>query len=177
MYWDRLVAFDRGVGNTGYMARGPADGSRLWIHPQTHGRDTINGQASGGRPNNAFRVEGSRLITEPRTTLADIRAGGFEINRARLNDRNVINRENVATGTVLETNKGTFTVVKLGDLTGTGDVGLADMALIRRHLMEVRRLRSNYYRAANLTRNENPLGLADMALMQRHLMGVNLISL
>ena len=56
-------------------------------------------------------------------------------------------------------------------------MGLADMALIRRHLMGTSTLRGVYYRAANLTRNRNELGLADMALMQRHLMRVSQISL
>ena len=62
MYWDFVIAFNGNVGHTGYMARGPADGSRLWITTQTHGRDTINGQAAPNASNRGVMREGNYII-------------------------------------------------------------------------------------------------------------------
>ena len=188
MYWDRVVAYVGASGHTGYMARGPATGTNLWINTHTRGADTIYAAAPGsgnnsggatnpGGTNNAVRRDGNYIIVEPRATLDNIRAAGFTINTATLNGVNVVGTANVATGTVLGTNHGNLTVVKRGDLNGDGNVTVVDMILMQRHLTGVARLKGAEYRAARLSPAGETVSVVDMILMQRHLTGTSLITI
>lgn|GEM_PF-5579956 len=181
MYWDRVIAFRGTAGHTGYMARGPAnDPNRLWIQTHTLGSDTtIRGQNNNNvvtGPNNDFRVEGNHFIAEPGTTLNDIRNAGHTIISATRNGVDVSNNPNLGTGTIVTTNNGTFTVVKMGDLDGDGRVNAVDLLMLVRTMEGRHQLHGVYNEAARINGQER-ITAVDLLMMVRHLERRNNISI
>lgn len=127
--------------------------------------------------NNGFKAEGSNIITEPNTTISDIKNGGYTVTSATKDGKNVLSSTTLGTGTILVTDKGTFTVVKLGDVNGDGEVDVIDLALIKRQLIGTNSLKEVYYEAAKLKGGTEEVDVIDLALIKRHLVGSSLINI
>jgi len=64
----------------------------------------------------------------------------------------------------------TFTIVIMGDLTGTGNVNSADLLRMRQHLLGQGTLQGAFFRAADLNGDGN-VNSADLLFMRQHLLG------
>lgn len=68
-----------------------------------------------------------------------------------------------------------YKVVIYGDLNGDGIINSADLLKLRQHLIGTKKLSSEYFVAANLTKNDNTLNSADLLKLRQHLIGTNKI--
>ena len=174
-YWDKVVAYEKGVGYSGYMAREESNGSKTFLVTQSYGSGTVNGNLNGS--NNSFKVEGNNLVVEPNTTINDIKNAGYTIISATDKDgRDVINSNTLGTGTLIKTDKGDFTVVKLGDADGDGIITAVDLLMIKRYIEGKYALQEVYKEAARVNK-EAEVTAVDLLRVKRHLEGKTYITL
>lgn len=126
---------------------------------------------------NNFKFEENYIITEPGTTVKDIKDKGNNVVSAIKDGEDVKDSDLLGTGTVITTDKGSYTVVKIGDVNGDGLTDIIDMALIKRHLMEKITISDVYYKAAQLDKENAELDIIDMALIKRFLLGKQAITI
>ena len=140
--------------------------------------------ANGGNNNNnqpeattGFKVESNKIITEPETTLKDIKTK-YTVTSAKKDGKDVGDTDNLGTGTVIITNAGTFTVAKLGDATGDGIVNTADLLTIQKHILKISIIDNNdiKFKALDLNK-DNTLNTADLLGIQKKLLGISNITL
>ncbi len=118
-------------------------------------------------PNNNFKINEDSLIVEPETTLEDIQK---KYKDAKLEG------ELIATGTKIEIEEKQYSIIMLGDVNGDGIVDVIDLTLIKRHLLEIRKITDLYLQAADLDISENnELDIIDLTLLKRHLLGTKII--
>ncbi len=162
--WDKIVTSG---GITGYVARG--DDKENYIEP-------VSGDISSSISGDGFKTSNGNLICEPNVTVANIKA---KVSSAKV--KNASGKEvtsgNVGTGYTVSYNGTTYTVVKLGDVTGNGIVDSADLLAVQKHLLEKQIITGNSkLKAADATRN-GKIDSADLLLIQKDLLGKQKISL
>lgn len=123
-----------------------------------------------------FKADGNKIITEPGTKIKNIKTK-YTVTSAKKDGRNIGDEDNLPTGTVITTSTGTFTVVKLGDVNGDGEVDVIDLALIKRVLMNTAKLEGSYYEAGKLQGQGGNIDVVDLALLKRFLIGTQPINL
>ena len=70
-----------------------------------------------------------------------------------------------------------YTIVKLGDVNGDGEVDIIDMALGKRHISGRAKLTEIYISAGILQENVTDIDIIDMALLKRHISQKQLITI
>ena len=70
-----------------------------------------------------------------------------------------------------------YTIVKLGDVNGDGEVDIIDMALVKRHISGRAKLTEIYISAGILQENVTDIDIIDMALLKRHISQKQLITI
>ena len=142
----------------------PSDGGNTPVNPPS-------------TENSNFKIEGNNIIAEPETTVKHIKDKGNNVISAVKDGVNIGDNDLLGTAAVITTDKGTYTVVKLGDVNGDGLIDIIDMALIKRHLTNKTVISGVYYEAAQLDKENNELDIIDMALIKRFLLGKQYISI
>lgn len=161
--WDKVVT-DSGV--TGYVARG--DDDENFIEP-------VKDQGSTSISGDGFKTSGSKLICEPDITVENVlkKASGATIKNA---SGKTVTSGNIGTGYTVKYKGTTYTVVKLGDVTGNGEVDSADLLSIQKHLIGKQKISGNSKLwAADPTRN-GIIDSADLLALQRELLGKDKIT-
>lgn len=113
----------------------------------------------------------------PDATIEDL---GKELNLSEYsildNDKKVI-KDKMATGYKINFENKDYTLIKAGDVNGDAEVDVIDLALMKRHLMEINELVDNYYKAGILQKGGTEIDVIDLALLKRVLMGTTQITL
>ena len=191
--WDKVVTDD---GTTGYVARG--DDDEEYIRPINGKDDAItpddledkennndNNNSDNNNDNNnssteikgsGFETDGSELVCEPDITVKDItnKASGATVKNA---DGDKVTSGNIGTGYTIEYNGKKFTVVKLGDTTGNGEVDSADLLSVQRHLLGKKKITNSYQKEAADTTGNGTIDSADLLAIQRDLLGKKKITI
>ena len=89
----------------------------------------------------------------------------------------VVTTGNIGTGYTIKINDETYTIVKLGDVNGDGEVDIIDMALIKRDINNTQKLQDLYKQAGNLSTDTQEIDIIDMALIKRNIVGSQLITI
>jgi len=87
-----------------------------------------------------------------------------------------MNSTRLRTGTILTIGGYNFTIIKLGDVTGTGLIEAADFVMIRNHITGQLQLNELQRRAADTSRT-GTIEAADFVRVRNHIMGIGHITL
>lgn len=68
----------------------------------------------------------------------------------------------------------TYSIVIYGDVNGDGSISLADMVMIQRQLLNIKKLQGPYFAAMDVN-HDTTCSLADMVVIQRSLLGISTI--
>ena len=156
--WDKVVTDS---GKTGYVARG--DDDENYIEP-------VSDSSSSAIKGDGFKTTGSNVVCEPSTSVSDIlkEASGAVIKNA---SGKTVTSGNLGTGYTVKYNGTTYTVVKLGDTTGNGDVDSADLLSVQRHLIGKKKITDKYQLSAADATSNGKVDSADLLAIQRELLG------
>lgn len=162
--WDKVVTSDTGL--TGYVARG--DDDENYIEPANiSGTSAIKGEG--------FKTSGSQLICKPEITVENILAVAKEA--AILDSSNKpIEKGNLATGYKVKNNNRTYTVIKLGDVNGDGEIKATDYMRIKNYIMDTSKLTNAQLEAADVNR-DGKVKATDYMKIKNYIMGTSNISL
>lgn len=92
-------------------------------------------------------------------------------------DGSAISEGLVGTGYKVTINNITYTVIKIGDCNGDGEVDIIDMALIKRDISNKQKLKNEYKTAGKISAEGTEIDIIDMALIRRHISGSQIINM
>ena len=69
-----------------------------------------------------------------------------------------------------------YTVVKLGDINGDGQINTGDTFLIKQVIMKVKNIKDEYYKSADIN-GDGEINTGDSFILKKHVMGVSNISI
>ena len=155
--WDKIVT---GSGVTGYVARGDKDGN--YIEP-------VNSTGSSAISGSGFKTTGSSLVCEPDITVSNIVSKASD---AVIKDANgkTVTSGNIGTGYTIKYNGNTYTVVKMGDTNGDGEVKATDYMRIKNYIMGSTSLISAQKQAADVNSDGN-VKATDYMKIKNYIMG------
>lgn len=119
--------------------------------------------------NNNFKFDNSYIITEPGTIVKDIRVKGYNVISAVKDGVNIGDNDFLGTGTVITTDTGSFTVVKLGDVSGDGKIGAGDYLWIKDYIMEIDTLEGIKLKAADANEDQK-ITASDYLIIKDYIM-------
>ena len=160
-YWDYVITAD---GAKGYVAR-------------DYLRDK-NGNIPGSYIDSLQKIEikENEIYSTPFTTVDNIKQEIKNVTSIKNKDGNEISTGLIGTGAKIVADGKEYTVVKLGDVDGTGEVDIIDMALVKRDLIGTQKLNGCYKDAAKVASEPNEeIDIIDMALIKRQILGTQMI--
>lgn len=138
-----------------------------------------NTSNSGNGNSNAtanYKIEGNKIITEPGTTVKKIKEK-YTVTSAKKDGTNIGDTDNLGTGAVITTNAGTFTVVKLGDINGDGEITPLDYVQVKNHIRGSTKITNEYkIKAADLN-NDNEVSPLDYVNIKNYITKGNKITI
>ena len=161
-YWDYVISAD---GAKGYVAR-------------DYLRDS-NGNVPGSYLDTLQKTEikDSKILAIPVTTVENIKQEIKNVTSVKDKNGKEITTGLIGTGAKITANGKEYTVVKLGDVDGTGEVDIIDMALVKRDIIGTQKLAGFYRVAAKVASEpEQEVDIIDMALIKRQILGTQMIN-
>lgn len=161
--WDKIVT-DSGI--TGYVARG--DDDENYIEPiKETGLSSISGDG--------FKTTGSKLMCEPDVTVQEVlkKASGATIKNT---SGKTVTSGNIGTGYTIKYKGTSYTVVKLGDVDGSGTVTAGDYVKIKNYIMDKGSLNSTAKQGADVN-SDGKVTAGDYVQIKNHIMGKGKITL
>ena len=151
-YWDKVVTPD---GRVGYMARGTDSTAYLELLNST--------PQTPKEPTEKIKLyEDEQIIkTIPQATLSDIKE---KYSDAKL----VSGTENLETGAIISINGVEYTIVKLGDVSGSGDVKNLDALMILKYYAGSYEFNNNQLLAADIDGNETVNNVDALATLKAY---------
>ena len=174
-YWDKVTTPD---GAIGYVARtylrdkndNPAGGKVVEPQPPEVQKEPLLKTEKND--------ESKTVKAEPDVSVESLKSEYGENITITKPDGSLAENGVVGTGYKVKINDAEYTVIKLGDVNGTGTVDILDMAHIQRDLTNYKKLENEYKVAAKISSKDGEeVNIIDMALIQRYLMGTQDINL
>lgn len=162
--WDKIVT---GTGVTGYVARGDSKESYLEVVSNNNGGGNVD-------RNDNFKIEGTNIVTEPNTTVEKIKEKypNAEIKK----DGKKIESGFVGTGNIAYINGKTYTIIKMGDVNGDGEVKATDYMKIKNMIMGKSSLDEAEKKAADVNR-DGEIKATDYMKIKNMIMGKSQIKI
>ena len=133
----------------------------------------------------SYKISGSILTGVAEDTQVSAFLEKVSVNNGSVALYNVNNQKKnsgtVATGDTLKILKmdgsvyQTIDIVIYGDTNGNGNITIADLVLIRKHLLELSFLKESYYSAADINK-DGSVSIADLVFVRKHLLELSKIS-
>ena len=127
--------------------------------------------------NNNFKIDENYIIAEPGTTVKNIKDKGNNVISAIKDGVNIEDSGLLGTGAVITTDKGTYTVVKLGDANGDGLINSADLLKVQKHLLKVINIENTPNGMAADATQDKVINSGDLLKIQKHLLRVSSLTL
>lgn len=139
-YWDKVITYD---GLVGYMARERYNPYSLWLTP-------VNGDnIIPSTPDDKLLLNETEKTIKviPQTILSDI--------KEKYEDAVLVSgTENLGTGSKVSINGVEYTIIKLGDVSGDGEVDARDSLRILKYTVGSFEIKNEYIKAADLNGDE-----------------------
>ena len=85
---------------------------------------------------------------------------------------------NIGTGSKVVADGKEYTVIKLGDVNGDGEIDIIDLALMKREIVGSQKLDGIYKIAGNISERETlEIDIIDLALLKRQILGTQSIKI
>lgn len=159
--WDKVV---KSNGVTGYIARG--DSSGLYI-------EIVNSGNAG--TNNNFKLDETNLTCEPATTTENIKEKHSDAV-IKNSKGEIVTSGNVGTGYTVTIADKTYTIVKLGDVNGDGQIKTIDYMKVKNHIMEIDILKDKNLKAADASK-DGKISTIDYMMIKNQIMSISNIQL
>ena len=115
---------------------------------------------------------------EPRVKVRDLKDKISDLAHAFNKDGNELSiDDSMGTGDKVNIKGKDYTVVKLGDVNGDGEVDIIDMALVKRDIIGTQKLTGIYKNAGKVSNSGEEIDIIDMALIKRNIIGTSNITL
>ena len=150
-YWDKIVMPD-GV-TIGYMVTNYIVLDSTVVPPAPSGDDA--------------KIQEGNLILNPEITT-------IEQLKQIYPEANIIGSV-IGTGTKVEINGATYTIIKLGDVNGDGKSNLADALLIERNYVGLHTLENEFLKAGSVTNRNSIITLTDALKLKRYYVGLEML--
>ncbi|MDE6023895.1 MAG: cadherin-like beta sandwich domain-containing protein [Lachnospiraceae bacterium] len=108
--------------------------------------------------------------TNAETFLSTLKLDGAEINKSNGKEQT----GTVATGNVVSLAGNTAEIVIYGDANGDGDIGIADLVYLKKHILDKSKLKGSFFAAADIDRN-GQITVADLVYLKKHVLGLEAI--
>ncbi len=174
-YWDKVTTPD---GAIGYVARSylrdkngsPAEGNVVQPQaPEVPKEPLLKTEKND---------ESKTVKAEPDVSVESLKSEYGENLTITKPDGTPVENGIVGTGYKIKINDTEYTIIKLGDVNGTGTVDILDMAHIQRDLTDYQKLENEYKEAAKISsKGGEEINIIDMALIRRYLTGTQDIKL
>lgn len=161
--WDKIITDD---GIEGYVARGDSDGPYFKV-VSTSSNIEIKGTG--------FKTSGTNVVCEPNITAENIKKLSSDIVIKNLSGQEVTSG-NIGTGYTIKADGRTYTVVKLGDVDGDGQMTAGDYVKIKNSIMGKLTLSTNANSGADVDR-DGKVTAGDYVKIKNSIMGKGTISL
>lgn len=126
-------------------------------------------------PNNKFKLENEKLICEPETTIETIKEKNNGKQIITKNSKGeVINSGNIGTGYTITIDNKIYTVVKLGDVNGDGDVDTIDSLKALKQFAGTENLKNEYSEAADIDKDGVIDTLDSLKMLKKYATGENI---
>ena len=118
---------------------------------------------------NTFKVKENNLIIQPDTTIEDI--------KLKYNDFEIISEvKEINTGIQVRAEATEYSIIKLGDCNGDGQITPSDYVKIKNHIMEVSQLEGVFKLAADVNEDAQ-ITPSDYVKIKNHIMDVSAIKI
>ena len=160
-YWDKVITPD---GVIGYVAR-------QYL--------AENKPAEPPKPQNNYKKDDNakQIKTEPKTTLKDIMAKETVTKAVNKDGVALKDTDSIGTGAKLTIGGKEYTVIKLGDINGDGQVNTGDTFLIKQVIMEVKTLEKGVYWSAADVNNDGSINTGDSFMIKKEVQELPSIAL
>lgn len=134
----------------------PSDGGNTPVNPPS-------------TENSNFKIEGNNIIAEPETTVKHIKDKGNNVISAVKDGVNIGDNDLLGTGAIITTDKGSYTVVKLGDANCDGKIGAGDYLWVKDFIMEIDTIEGIRYKAAD-SNEDGKITASDYLIIKDYIM-------
>lgn len=172
--WDKVTTSS---GKTGYVARGDSDGA--YIKPTSGSDDAItpddleSSSSSSSLKGSGYETSGSYLTCEPDITVKTLVNKGATVKNS---SGKTVTSGKIGTGYTVTYNGKTYTVVKLGDTNGDGEVKATDYMRIKNYIMGTSTLTTAQKKAADIN-GDGKVKATDYMKLKNYIMGTSDIEL
>jgi len=162
--WDKIVTSD---GLEGYIAN---------IYLRYEEEQENDKPAEENNSNNKFKIDGQSVVTEPNTSVEDIKNKYTNASIKDANGKELGLNDLIGTGCIVNVDGKSYTIVKMGDVNGDATVDIIDLALCKRHLLGTKKLENHYATACKVSKSSE-IDILDLALLKRHIIKSKLINI
>ena len=172
-YWDK-VATPYGIG---YMARSAYDNSKQYLVPLTLIEPTE--EETDTSINNGYTKpdKNNIIYTEPNVTVSKLKEVYKNVIVIDKNEKEIKGKTLVGTGAKIKIDGvEKYTIVKIGDVSGDGDITPSDYVKVKNKIMDTTKLNTFETKAADANR-DGKITPADYVKVKNHIMGASKITL
>lgn len=160
--WDKVVTAD---GITGYIARGDSKEQYIEVVKSNDGN---NNETT--TKNNNFKLQDDNLICEPNTTVEAVKEKYTNKTiTIKKSDGTAVTTGNIGTGYVITIADKKYTVIKMGDVNGDGNINSGDLFYTQKYLLKKANF-EDYTKKACDVNGDNNINSGDLFYIQKYLL-------
>ena len=165
--WDKIIT---STGMEGYIARGDSTEQYIEIVNSSDNNGGNNNTNDEVKKNDNFKMETDNLICEPQTSVEAIKEK-YTNKTITVKDAkgNLVTTGNIGTGYTVKIDSKSYTIVKLGDVNGDGNVNSGDLFYTQKYLLKQIKF-NEYTKEACDVNKDNEINSGDLFYIQKYLL-------